>query len=143
MTRTGAERVFLHVETPGLTSCSWLLIWSIVCRSSSSLAMMASILSASSRDASCSALLLSSSSLTALSSCSRSSAGHRRNFDHTFLHTFKALLTVRAPLLRSECCCVCVLGDIKYHLRILTKMLHFKTSRGCSCTATDWLCSSC
>lgn len=58
-----------------LTSCSWFLIWSSACLASSSLAIMASILSVSSRAASCSALLLSSSSLMALSSCSWSSAG--------------------------------------------------------------------
>lgn len=97
------ECVFLHVETQALTSCSWLLIWSSVCRSSSSLAMMASILSASSRAASCSALLLSSSNLTALSSCSRSSAGHRRNLNHSIL-----LIFIRAPHVSSECFGICL-----------------------------------
>ena len=57
-----------------LTSCSWLFIWSAACLTSSSLAIMASILSVSSRAASCSTLLLSSSSLTPRSSCSWSSA---------------------------------------------------------------------
>ena len=69
--REGLE-YFLHRV---LTSCSWLFIWSSACLASSSLAIMASILSASSRAASCSTLLLSSSSLMALSSCSWSSAG--------------------------------------------------------------------
>lgn len=56
----------LSSKSLGLTSCSWLFIWSIVCLSSSSLACRAAKRSASKRSASSWARLLSSSSWMAL-----------------------------------------------------------------------------